>query len=129
MNLAATIIRILHIFLILFVLFGHMIEDPLILLLYLGTLLTLRLHWWVSNDVCFLTLVEKGLLGVDDKTSFMHNLVSPVYKIKDKDLAKISTWVVNGLILYTIWKFWSRNITPRYLYDYVIQKLKEGKSI
>jgi len=124
---AAYLIKILHIALVLFVLFGHLTQDPLVLLVYLGTLLSLRLHWWLSNDVCFLTLVEKSLLGVDNKSSFMHNLVSPVYKIEDKDLSTVSKWVVDLLIIFTLWKFWSLKITPRYIYSYIRDQLQQNQ--
>src|SRR5579862_3105278 len=110
-NVTAFIIKILHICLIIFVLFGIFFEDPFLLLLYLMTLITLRLHWFLNNDICFLTLVEKWTLGRSDNESFMHNLISPIYMIGDSQLAVISKWVVNILIVLTLFKFWKKGLT------------------
>lgn len=61
----------------------------------------LWVHWALNDDTCFLTLVEKRLRGVhDNNDSFMHQLVSPIYAIRDADVrawswaASIALWLV-----------------------------------
>lgn len=61
----------------------------------------LWVHWILNDDTCFLTLVEKRVRGLQDNTdSFMHQLVSPVYAIRDADMrawswaASIVLWLV-----------------------------------
>jgi hypothetical protein len=115
-RLAATIIRLLHGIFILFVLFGILSNDPMLLILYLFTLISLQLHWYLNNDTCFLTIVEKAITGRTDSESFMHQLVSPVYKITDQRLAyfsKIGVWI---LIALTLLKFWRLGLTPYRVY-------------
>ena len=43
-------------------------------------------HWVLNDDTCALTLLEKRVRGCDDASSFMYNLVSPVYKVRDADM-------------------------------------------
>lgn len=121
----ALFVNIVHFFLVLFVLFGILADDPMILLLYLVTLLSLKMHWWMNNDICALTLLEKQLTGATNRESFIHRLVSPVYVIKDSQLAIISSLVVNILLIMTLYKFWSRGYTPRFYYDYIMTRLKK----
>lgn len=62
----------------------------------------LWLHWSLNDDTCALTLLEKKLRGVEDSTSFFHNLVSPVYKIRDEHVrvlawgASVGLWLVSA---------------------------------
>jgi len=114
------IIKILHILFIFFVLFGFLSNDPLMLILYLVTLISLQLHWYLNDDTCFLTIMERTLTGRTNDESFMYQLVSPIYKINDKYLSLISKVVVLILIIFTLIKLWKMHVTPYKLY-YIIK--------
>jgi hypothetical protein len=61
----------------------------------------LWVHWALSDDTCFLTLVEKRLRGLQDNSeSFMHRLVSPIYNIRDADVRTMS-WAAS-LVLWLV---------------------------
>jgi hypothetical protein len=116
-SVGAIIIQILHCILILWVLLGWLADDPFLLLVYFMTLVTLQFHWILNNDMCCLTLTEKWLFGRSDDESFMHQLISPVYKISDRQLAYLSKWVVNILIVVVLIKFWRRGLGPRFYWN------------
>jgi hypothetical protein len=44
--------------------------------------------------VCCLTLLEGKLRGIDYHQGFLHQFISPVYKISNKNLSKISYYIV-----------------------------------
>src|SRR5579871_866178 len=113
--IVGAIIQILHFLFILFVLFGILSNDPMVLVLYLFTLISLQLHWFMNNDVCCLTITERIITGRTNDESYMHRLVSPIYKIPDKQLAWLSKVVVYVLIILTLVKFWKLGLTPRRL--------------
>lgn len=52
----------------------------------------LMLHWLMNNDTCALTTIECALRGLDDcSESFVHKIVSPIYKISDST-ARAVAW-------------------------------------
>ena len=124
--ITAYIIRLIHIIFVIFVLFGILFNDPLLLLLYLATLISLQLHWYTNNDVCFLTLLERILLGKTNEESFMHQIVSPIYKIPDKSLAYLSKVIVYVLIIGTLFKMYKKGYTPRKYYEIITEGLKNS---
>lgn len=99
----ATLIRTLHIFLILFVLLGAFLEDPIILLLHFTTCFTILIHWRYNDNTCALTLMESKLRGIPAETSFMYSLVSPVYT-PSFSIDKGSILVLAGLGLWSGYK-------------------------
>lgn len=106
MNLAADIIKVLHIILVLFVLIIPFLSDKLIhwsvLLLHSVLVFGIVFHWLVNNDACFLTLLECQLRGIKKTQSFIHSLVSPVYKIDNSTTSKIVKIITPILGLITI---------------------------
>ena len=51
----------------------------------------LMLHWLLNNDTCALTTIECALRGLDDcSDSFVHKIVSPIYKISDSTARAIA---------------------------------------
>jgi hypothetical protein len=82
MNILANIISILHLALVLFVTCTpFLISHPIGLLYYCFVLFFLGVHWITNNDTCILTIIEAKLRGKKSTTTFMSQLVSPVYKI------------------------------------------------
>lgn len=41
----------------------------------------LWLHWALNDDTCFLTWLESTLRGVPVTSSFLHQIISPIYKV------------------------------------------------
>jgi hypothetical protein len=124
-QLAGVFINILHTFFVLFVLFGILSNDPMFLLLYLFTLISLLLHWLMNNDICCLTLTERMLTGRTNDESFIHQIVSPIYKIPNQHLAYLSKIVVYILIGLTLIKLYRMGLTPRKYYDIISNAFKQ----
>ena len=109
------LIRILHITLILFITcipFMRNVHWPL-LVLHSTSVFTLMAHWWSNQDACFLTLLECTMRGLPEQlcksTSFMYQLVSPVYNIEDDQLKRfvmIVTPILGAISAYRIYKIW-----------------------
>lgn len=57
----------------------------------------LFVHWTLNDDTCFLTLLESSLRGVPRAASFMHQLVSPIYKLHDDQTSK-GVWVLSAVL-------------------------------
>lgn len=94
-------VKITHIILILYVVFGLYFSNSIpFILLYLMTLFTLYIHWFFNDDSCFLTLLEKKLTNVSDEESFIKSIVNPIYVIKDENISQISKTTV--IILFII---------------------------
>ena len=90
----STIIRILHIMIIVFILIAPFANEAPILILHITGAWCLLVHWVANNDVCFLTLMEGKLRGIDYKKGFLHQFVAPVYNISSESLSKLSYIVV-----------------------------------
>lgn len=114
-KLLANAIRVLHLLLIVFVVctpFLFLLPDSYVpeklwplLILHFTVCLSLLVHWKFNNDTCFLTVVESTLRGVPMQSSFMHSIVSPVYKIQNdtlKDVSNIAVPVLMGLVLWQL---------------------------
>lgn len=93
----ANVCWVLHILFVLWVLIVPFTNNEPMLVLHLIMLPFLWFHWWVNDDTCALTLAERSLRGVPSEESFFHNLVSPVYKIRDSDVRSAS-WVISILL-------------------------------
>lgn len=100
----ANVCWVLHILFVLWVLAVPFTDNEPMLVLHLMVMPFLWLHWAVNDDTCALTLAERHLRGVGSEESFFHNLVSPVYKIRDDDLRVVCWWFSVGLWLVTLSK-------------------------
>ena len=104
MNVAATLIRLLHIAFILFYIVTPFTNNAQLLFLHLLTGPLLWVHWIAMSDDCSLTLLECWCRGIpynERQDSFFFNLVSPIYKFdSDADVRKF-IWVVS-IVLWLI---------------------------
>lgn len=91
---AALAVALVHLALIGFVVLAPFASDRHAVVAHLLLVPFLWIHWLLNDDTCFLTLVECRLRGLEQSQSFMHSLVSPVYKIRDDDLATLS-WIAS----------------------------------
>ena len=93
----ANVCWVLHLLFVLWVLVVPFTSSEPMLVLHLMVMPFLWLHWLVNDDTCALTLMERHLRGVSAEESFFHNLVSPVYKIRDGDLRSLC-WLLSVLL-------------------------------
>jgi len=98
----SNLVWILHLFLVGFIVIvplshlqnnEHSIKVE-ILILHCMTCFLILLHWFYQNNICFLTVVEKQLRGVDISESFIHSLVSPVYDYSQNHETRILSVVL-----------------------------------
>jgi hypothetical protein len=99
------LIRFLHVLFIMFMLLGWVSNDPQILLLYIVTSISLKVHWCFSDDTCALTLLEQMITNVDKHESFMYKIVNPIYKIEDDVLSECSKLFTSIFLLVSLYKF------------------------
>lgn len=96
-TLLANLCWLLHILFVLWVVIVPFTNNEPMLVLHLMIMPFLWFHWVLADDTCALTLMERHLRGVSSNESFFHNLVSPVYKIQDKDL-RATSWIVSVVL-------------------------------
>lgn len=112
MGIGANLIWLLHILLVVWLVVTPFTQNEPMLVLHLIMVPFLWFHWILNDDTCALTLIEQKLRGIDpsecSEKSFFFNLVSPVYKIQDDAVRKIS-WVLSiALWLVTLSKVMKR---------------------
>lgn len=97
-RLAAGCVSILHVAFVLFMTWAPFSNNRTALVLHLVLTPCLWVHWILNDDTCALTLLEKRLRGIeDDSCSFFHALVSPVYKVRDRDVRELS-WLASVVL-------------------------------
>jgi hypothetical protein len=101
------VINIFHKIFILFMLVAWMSNDIYHIILYAVTLLSLKTHWYTNDDTCALTLLEQQFTGVEKNESFINQIVSPVYKIKNETTEKISHYFVNIMSVVILFKLYT----------------------
>ena len=107
-NLANTVIGLIHLMIIVFVVIVPLNGTRIwpLDILHITVVISLIIHWWMNNDACFLTLLESWVRQVPSTSSFMHKLISPVYKISDHELSiliKVCTWSLGAISMYHVW--------------------------
>lgn len=109
--LLADVIKAIHLLLVMFIVCVPLYQpiNWTVLVLHVTSAMTLLVHWQFNEDACFLTLVETWLRGVPESKSFMHSIVSPVYKIDDEHLKTVATWatvLLGSVSLWRLYKSW-----------------------
>ena len=62
-------------------------------------------HWSVNDDTCAMTQAEMYFTGKDKDETFMHRLVSPIYKMEENDVNKCTKtlfFVLWGIVQYRL---------------------------
>ena len=65
-------------------------------------------HWSVNDDTCALTQAEMYVTGQQKEETFMHRVVSPVYKMDDTDannLTKTVFFALWAVVQYRLGRF------------------------
>lgn len=119
----ANVVWLLHMAFVAWMVITPFSNNEPMLVLHLMVVPFLWMHWMLNDDTCALTLAERHLRGVSSNESFFHNLVSPVYKIRDEDMRSVS-WLVSvalwGLTLSKVMK------RPGMIRDVFTGRLKES---
>lgn len=103
MNWLALGIRMIHICFILWMIWVPFTNNETMLMMHAIISPFLMLHWIFNSDGCALTLLEKHVRGLDhDNESFIHSIVSPIYKIDDATLRPIVFGLTMGLWYITL---------------------------
>ncbi|KAI9183746.1 uncharacterized protein BJ171DRAFT_629096 [Polychytrium aggregatum] len=89
-DIAANLIFLIHVGVVVFVVTGAFMSDPLILVLHIIVCLGIIAHWVLGNSACFLTILECYLRGVKPDDSFVHRIVSPIYHIRDDQVRPVA---------------------------------------
>ena len=91
MGVAAFIVWVVHISIVLFMVLVPFLSVAWpIRLLHFVSGLTIGIHWLCHNDICFLTLLESQLRGVDYDKSFMYRIIHPIYNISDQQAKQVA---------------------------------------
>ena len=93
----ANCIFIFHLFVVAFIIFVPFLNIPALLILHIVSCLSLFVHWGGSSDVCSLTVLEANLRGIDRQEGFLHQFVSPVYKITSTEWSNI-VWILTSIL-------------------------------
>ena len=107
------LISVLHVMVILFVLCAPFSNSNYLLLMHLIIIPFILLHWYVNNNNCSLTAIEKF---VKDKTEgqdtnkedcFSYKFIAPIYDFKKntKDFSSFTYVLTIGLWLLSVYKF------------------------
>jgi hypothetical protein len=83
------IVTLLHTLFVLFVVLAPFVNSNYILLLHACSMPFLMLHWFVNDDTCVLTIIERQLRKqiygeeYEEEDCFTCNLIKPVYNFVD----------------------------------------------
>ena len=75
----AKTIRVLHLAFVAFVVLAPFSPTPHLWFVHMTVVPSLLVHWLLNSDECALTMLEMRVRGVSKSTSFMGQLVGPVY--------------------------------------------------
>lgn len=116
-NTLADLVKIFHILIILFIIIGPFLDDPMLLVLHITFCVCLMIHWLFNSDVCFLTFVEKKLRGVGDEKSFIYQFIAPMYNISNTKFNQLIWMVTIILCLISIYNLFSSEKIKLVLYE------------
>lgn len=105
----------LHFFFVLFVVLTPFIGNNYLLLLHAVFVPFMMIHWYINDNDCFLTLMERQLrlklYGTvpDPNDCFTYNLIAPIYDFKknNNDMSFFIYVITIGLWLTTVFKIYS----------------------
>lgn len=102
----ANCIWLFHVSVIVFVIFAPFTQIPAILILHITFAVCLLMHWYTNSNACSLTILESYLRGLPPDSTFMHQLISPIYDISSTDLnylVHIVTYLTLILSIYYLY--------------------------
>lgn len=127
------IINIIHYIVILCVIFIPFTNNSLLLLLHSIIIPFILFHWYLNNDTCALTLLEKFVREKinDDKNKVIkeedcitYKIISPIYNFTNYNKSKV-IWIITILL----WLLSSIKVYNKYSNNEYDKVIKEFKSI
>ena len=101
----AKIVRIIHIIVVILILYIPFTKNEKYLDFYIIVVPFLFFHWAVNDDTCVLTVIERRLRNADKKEdTFLHQIISPIYKLPNHQLGILSKTIVLCLYYYVLLK-------------------------
>lgn len=88
------LVRALHLCFVAFVAVTPFTDHRGLLVLHALVVPFLWLHWVLNDDTCALSVLENRLRGVSVDQTFVHALVSPVYKIRGST-TRLACWAAS----------------------------------
>ena len=85
-DIKAIPLTLLHHFLYTFAILGWMLDDPVVLLVYISIPLFIRLHWVTNKNRCMVDEVTSNICGEDTKFNHLSNQLN------------LPNWFVNTLV-------------------------------
>lgn len=120
--LVPLIIRVIHFFIMAFILITPFIGDEYWLSLHVLVVPFIMLHWVTNQTVCALTEMEKFARGGCDgkdtffgqifipiykDESFLSSVLKPVYKFEDEETERRAVWIgLTMLWIITLIRLW-----------------------
>ncbi len=100
MSILATLIKVVHFLLVLFIVITPFCGTQYMLSMHFLLVPLILGHWLTNQTVCALTEIEKLLSGktCDDET-FFGRLVGPVYKFRSQKEENLFLWT----LMITLW--------------------------
>lgn len=96
--MSAVVVRALHVAFLAFAILAPFSKVKEVLVAHLLLMPFLWLHWVLNDDTCALTALEQRMRGLPSTSgSFVHSLVSPVYKVSDEEVSALA-WVASVLL-------------------------------
>lgn len=128
-KLILLLINIIHYIVILSVLFIPFTNNSFLLLLHSIIIPFILFHWYLNNDTCALTLIEKFVrqkinnkINVKEEDCLTYKIISPIYNFTNYNKSKI-IWIITILL----WLVSSIKVYNKYSnneYDKVINEFK-----
>lgn len=117
-NVLLDLIVLLHLIFVLFIVITPFIGNNYFLILHAIVVPFMMAHWYMNDNNCALTLMEKRIRTAingsppDPNDCFTYNLIAPVYDFKKNNsdftifiyLITIALWSVSLYKLYDNWK-------------------------
>ena len=76
----AQLVRAIHGAILLFVLLAPLVAQSVtVLILHVGVLLALLMHWVTSQHYCVLSLIECKLRGIPYEDGFLNSVLKPLF--------------------------------------------------
>ena len=107
----AQVVRALHVAILGFVLLAPLMARSItVLILHVGLLLVLLVHWVTSQHYCILTLIESKLRGIQYEDGFLNAVLKPLFGFGVSNrLAYAVTFGLLAVSLTRIYAMWGRS--------------------
>lgn len=107
----AQVVRALHVAILGFVLLAPLMARSItVLILHVGLLLVLLVHWVTSQHYCILTLIESKLRGIQYEDGFLNAVLKPLFGFGVSNrLAYAVTFGLLAVSLMRIYAMWGHS--------------------